>query len=249
MRSCVATFDKPRFLPIAYSELNPECVELLNKRMDDGCLHKAPVFGDIERLCEALETMGDTRPDLADLRKKVVATLGEPGMPRFDVLVGGWPCQGISCAGLGKGLDDHRSGLFFCLARLLKIYAPPYFFFENVASIAGDTKTWRSVLETLIQLGYSVDWIILPVPLGLVKRCRCFFLGVKTSAEKLKVTQAFRERMHEKPRWLREAEPTLEDQLMHIKEYKRVAPRLKMMGNMVIPDQGRVALGHLICAA
>ena len=97
---------------------------------------------------------------------------GKPGNPSFQVLVGGWPCQGISCAGLCQGLADARSGLFFALARLLLVYNPPYFFFENVGSIAGDTETWRTVMKTLtIDLPYRVDWIILPVPnLALLKR-------------------------------------------------------------------------------
>ena len=101
-------------------------------------------------------------------------TRGKPGHPTFDVLVGGWPCQGISCAGLCQGLKDRRSGLFFALARLLRIYNPPYFFFENVGSISGDTDTWRTVLETLtIELPYRVDWIIIPVPSLASSECGC----------------------------------------------------------------------------
>lgn len=33
--------------------------------------------------------------------------------PAVDVVVGGWPCQDISAAGLRKGLAGERSGLFF----------------------------------------------------------------------------------------------------------------------------------------
>ena len=128
--------------------------------MADGCLPSGPIFGNIIDVCNALETKD---PD--PLRETVHRALGKPGEPTFDVLVGGWPCQGISCAGLCLGLDDVRSGLFFALARLLKIYQPPYFFFENVGSISGDTNTWSTVLKTLtIDLPYRVDWIIIPVP-------------------------------------------------------------------------------------
>lgn len=37
----------------------------------------------------------------------------------IDLVVAGWPCQGSSAAGNGQGLDDHRSGLFTELMRVL----------------------------------------------------------------------------------------------------------------------------------
>jgi site-specific DNA-cytosine methylase len=36
-----------------------------------------------------------------------------------DLMVAGWPCQGNSAAGGGQGLDDHRTGLFTELMRIL----------------------------------------------------------------------------------------------------------------------------------
>ena len=50
----------------------------------------------------------------------------------IDLLVGGSPCQGFSCAGKQLNFDDPRSKLFFEFVRLLKETKPRYFLLENV---------------------------------------------------------------------------------------------------------------------
>lgn len=37
----------------------------------------------------------------------------------IDIVIAGWPCQGSSAAGAGRGLDNERSGLFLDLLRVL----------------------------------------------------------------------------------------------------------------------------------
>lgn len=49
-----------------------------------------------------------------------------------DLIIGGSPCQDLSFAGKGKGLDGERSSLFFEYVRLLQILKPKYFVLENV---------------------------------------------------------------------------------------------------------------------
>ena len=83
------------------------------------------------------------------------------------------------------------------------------------------------------------------MPDGLVKRNRCFFFGVHSSAHNIQQPESFSMRVGKKPRWMRDSGPKLEDRLLHIDKYKSVEARLKMLGNMVIPDQGRLALHHL----
>ncbi|HEY9806811.1 MAG TPA: DNA cytosine methyltransferase [Candidatus Obscuribacterales bacterium] len=66
-----------------------------------------------------------------------------------DLLIAGWPCQGHSRAGAGRGLDDPRSSLFADLMRLTQWWfthqaAPPGYIFENVPPL-GDSRT--KVLE------------------------------------------------------------------------------------------------------
>ena len=62
-----------------------------------------------------------------------------------DLIIAGWPCQGHSRAGSGRGLDDPRSGLFADLLRLIQWWSthqstPPGYIFENVPPL-GDTRT------------------------------------------------------------------------------------------------------------
>jgi hypothetical protein len=62
-----------------------------------------------------------------------------------DLVIAGWPCQGHSRAGSGRGLDDPRSGLFADLLRLIQWWithqsTPPGYIFENVPPL-GDTRT------------------------------------------------------------------------------------------------------------
>jgi len=55
---------------------------------------------------------------------------------KFDLLIGGSPCQDLSTAKAnGKGLEGEKSSLFFEYVRILKEVRPKYFLLENVASM------------------------------------------------------------------------------------------------------------------
>lgn len=56
-------------------------------------------------------------------------------LPDADLWVAGWPCQGLSVAGLRKGLADDRSGLFWQFVRLLERKRPPGLLAENVPGL------------------------------------------------------------------------------------------------------------------
>lgn len=56
-------------------------------------------------------------------------------LPYADLWVAGWPCQGLSVAGLRKGLADDRSGLFWQFVRLLELKRPPGLLAENVPGL------------------------------------------------------------------------------------------------------------------
>jgi len=53
-------------------------------------------------------------------------------LPPIDLLMGGSPCQGFSCAGKRLNFDDPRSKLFFDFADILKYCQPQHFLLENV---------------------------------------------------------------------------------------------------------------------
>jgi hypothetical protein len=62
-----------------------------------------------------------------------VRTLDPAALPAVDVLVGGFPCQDVSCGGKRAGIQkDTRSGLWHEYARLIGEIRPSYAVIENV---------------------------------------------------------------------------------------------------------------------
>lgn len=61
-----------------------------------------------------------------------VRSIKKKSLPKIDLLIGGSPCQDISNAFKGDGLNGSRSGLFFEFIRLLEALKPEYFVLENV---------------------------------------------------------------------------------------------------------------------
>lgn len=88
-------------------------------------------------------------------------------LPRADLWAGGFPCQDISCSGLGRGLDGARSGLFFEVARLLQGIPPEdrptWIVLENVKNLLSIHGGWdfATVLHTLAALGYHIEYGLL----------------------------------------------------------------------------------------
>lgn len=78
-----------------------------------------------------------------------------------DVLCGGFPCQAFSIAGKRRGFaDETRGTLFFEVARAAKEIQPSYLFLENVKGLLNHDKgrTFRTILSTLDECGYDVEW-------------------------------------------------------------------------------------------
>ena len=73
-----------------------------------------------------------------------------------DVICGGFPCQDISLAGSGGGLDAERSGLWSEIARLTGELRPHFVFVENVSALLGNGM--GRVLGDLASLGYDAEW-------------------------------------------------------------------------------------------
>lgn len=84
-------------------------------------------------------------------------------IPTFDILLGGFPCQPFSQAGLKKGFADTRGTLFFEIERIISDKRPKAFMLENVKQLRGHNKghTLSIILGQLKQLNYSVDSFIL----------------------------------------------------------------------------------------
>ena len=91
-----------------YSEINKHCIAVYEKHFP-----KAKQLGDIKSI---------KTNDISNIISKV---------GQIDLITFGFPCQDLSIAGKGKGLDGNRSGLFFEAIRLIKEIKPTNFIFEN----------------------------------------------------------------------------------------------------------------------
>jgi len=110
--------------------------------------------------------LADHWPDLTlvdDVRGVTGDRLRQHADPARAILAAGWPCQGFSLAGKRQGLDDHRSGLWTEVARLLAEYRPRWFVGENVPGLLSlhRGRDFARVLLDLAQLGYGFAWRIL----------------------------------------------------------------------------------------
>lgn len=117
---------------IAYCEADRHAQAVLLSRMDKGDIEYAPVWDNIKTL----------NRECLDLP--------------IDIIIAGFPCQDISCAGRGAGLAGERSGLFFEIVRLAKEIRAPFLFLENVPAIR--TRGLSEVIRTLAEVGYDCRW-------------------------------------------------------------------------------------------
>ena len=80
-------------------------------------------------------------------------------IPRFDVLLAGFPCQPFSSIGKRQGFEHPTQGtLFYDIVRILDYRKPKMFLLENVAGLENhdEGRTLPVILETLDDLGYLV---------------------------------------------------------------------------------------------
>lgn len=84
-------------------------------------------------------------------------------IPDFDILLGGFPCQPFSQAGLGKGFSDTRGTMFFYIEKILMEKRPKAFLLENVKRLKSHDKgrTLKVIVEHLQRLDYFVDYKVL----------------------------------------------------------------------------------------
>lgn len=78
---------------------------------------------------------------------------------KVDMIAGGFPCQDISAAGKGAGLDGDRSGLFYEIIRIAGVLRPRYILLENVPALL--TRGLSEVLRSLAESGYDAQWRVL----------------------------------------------------------------------------------------
>jgi DNA (cytosine-5)-methyltransferase 1 len=101
-----------------------------------------------------------------------IRQISEESIPDHDILLGGFPCQPFSIAGVSKKnalgrkhgfLDETQGTLFFDIARIIAHKKPKAFMLENVKNLVSHDKgnTFKVIKTTLEKLGYSVYYQVL----------------------------------------------------------------------------------------
>lgn len=117
-------------------------------------------FCEIDPFCRAvLRKHWPDVPQYDDVRTLTADRLRADGIS-VDVICGGFPCQDISVAGAGAGIDGERSGLWREYARLIGELRPRYVVVENVAALLG--RGLGRVLGDLAALGFDAEWHCIP---------------------------------------------------------------------------------------
>lgn len=143
---------------VTYCENDRYCQSVLLNRMEKGSIPAAPVWDDVRTLT------GDM-------------------LPHIDIIYGGFPCQDISVAGNGIGLEGKRSGLFFEIIRLVREIRPRFVFLENVPAIT--VRGLDRVLLELTALGYDSRWtIVSAAEVGACHQRDRWFLLAHTNGER-----------------------------------------------------------------
>ena len=116
------------FETIGFCEIDKYCQKVLKKNFPD-----VPIYEDVTKL------NGNQFKDIY-------------------LLTGGFPCQDISLAGKGAGIEGKRSGLWSELFRIISEVRPKYALIENVPAltIRGGTR----VIGDLTAIGYDTEWQI-----------------------------------------------------------------------------------------
>lgn len=119
-------------------EYEPYCQKILQQRQKDGLLDQCPIFGDIREF--NAEGWAETYQGMV------------------DVISGGFPCQDISCAGKGAGIEGEKSSLWKDMAETIRIVRPRYVFVENSPMLV--IRGLDRVTADLSEMGYSSCWSI-----------------------------------------------------------------------------------------
>lgn len=116
-------------------EWEPYPASVLMQRQNEGFLPPFPIWDDVQSF------------------------RGESWRGLVDVVSGGFPCQDISSAGKGTGIDGERSSMWYHMLRIIREVEPEYCFIENSPHLR--TKGLVTVLQGLAEAGYHAAWGVL----------------------------------------------------------------------------------------
>ena len=133
-------------IPVGAVEIEAYPRKVLLARQLDGSIPRFPIWDDV---C----TFRADNPDCAEYIERL------RGIRDGLCVCGGFPCQDISVAGGGAGLDGERSGLWEEMRRIIGEVRPRLAFVENSPAL-----TFRGlgrVLGDLAGMGFDARWGVL----------------------------------------------------------------------------------------
>ena len=84
-------------------------------------------------------------------------------LPTIDLITAGFPCQPFSVSGRRLGFADTRGTLFHEIVRVAEERRPAYLLLENIPGLLNHEQgeTFRTILTSIYELGYSLEWCVL----------------------------------------------------------------------------------------
>lgn len=137
-------------------------------------------FSEIDKKAEKTyrEFFGKEEQNYGDLTK-----LDKNGLPDFDLMIAGFPCQTFSVIGQRKGMKDDRGQIIFHLIDIMKAKNLKYFILENVKGLLnhGTGESMKIILNALDEAGYKVFWkLTSSLYHGVPQmRERIYFVGIR----------------------------------------------------------------------
>lgn len=109
--------------------------QVLAQRQNDGVLPPFPIWSDVESFD------------------------GKPWKGIVDVVSGGFPCQDISVAGGGDGIEGKKSGMWRHAKRIIREVEPEIVYLENSPALT--SRGLGRVLGDMAELGFDAEWGVL----------------------------------------------------------------------------------------
>ena len=116
---------------------------------------------EIDKTCQSVLRRHHPEAEIISDVKAISKNTFESGA--IDILAGGFPCQDLSVAGLRKGLDGERSGLWFEFIRIIGDHKPRWVVIENVPGLLSSNggRDFAVILRGLAECGYFSAYRVL----------------------------------------------------------------------------------------
>lgn len=164
-------------------EIDKYAASVLLQRQNDGILEPFPIWDDVRTFD------------------------GKPWREIVDVVSGGFPCQDISCAGKGAGIEGAKSGLWGEMRRIICEIRPELAYMENSPMLT----VWGldRLLGDLAEMGYDAEWgIVSAGEVGAPHERERIWILAYTSSERFKKRGLLRP--HNNKKWFIKSGKNLE---------------------------------------